>query len=358
MEIHIIGGGITGCTLAYFLKKSAHVILYEKKKHLGGLCRTFYNLENIPYQHGIHILHTNEQWIVDLFSKFEHLEVTTQNVAMNPLYDFRYYDFPLSLKSLSTMPWHWKEAIELERQYTTGNTANNLKDLIINFYGKTAYKIFFKNYIQKLLCNSASRITEVNWFRNFLHPIDNIYRFYDDKYIYFPLNIGYNNIIDSLVEGVDVVFESEVTYKNLPQDDIVICTIRPDYFLLEEERLEFVQSSFDVDSAVYDTGKPDIIIFPNHVPFISMSQFGRYFNQDKNIIIKEYTGLDIGGIDTYPILTTKNKKEYHGLINRYSKDNLYFCGQQGSFKIMSMSDCIIQASKLSAKIKQGLNNGR
>lgn len=59
--IHIIGGGLAGCTLASLLPGS---ILYEKNE-IGGLCR-----DNPNYQEFVHILHTDNKEVWDFVNKY------------------------------------------------------------------------------------------------------------------------------------------------------------------------------------------------------------------------------------------------------------------------------------------------
>ncbi len=61
----IIGAGLTGCLLARLLTdKGEKVVLYEKDK-VGGLCR-----DNDKYQEFIHVLHTDNKKVWDLFKKY------------------------------------------------------------------------------------------------------------------------------------------------------------------------------------------------------------------------------------------------------------------------------------------------
>lgn len=110
-NIYIVGGGITGCFLSFFLKNDFNVSIYEKENTLGGLCKTYENIENLKYQHGTHVLHTNSLWIIDLIKQFIPLDEIDYRVGIHPLFDFRYYDLPFTTKNLQFIPWHWKESI-------------------------------------------------------------------------------------------------------------------------------------------------------------------------------------------------------------------------------------------------------
>lgn len=336
--IHVVGGGITGCFLSYFLKDQFKVKLYESKSKLGGLCSTEYNMEGIPYQKGAHVLYTGDAWILDILNKAVAFQEVEYSVAINPLFDLRYYNFPFDKYSLDIMPWHWKEAIRLDLQKAHGSTANNLEDLVTNYYGRTIYEIFYKNYFQKMFNKDGSEIQDTGWFQKFLKPIEDKVSYHPEK-TYFPVGEGYNKIFSYLTEGVEVYLNQKVSRLDLPENETIICTGRVDYFLRQVEELPYIKFSFDVDSAQYAPTKPDTVIFPNHTPFMSITQFGKFFpKHTKNIIVKDFTD---GEDEVIPPLGLK--------IN--TDGNLYFAGRQGSCQMLDMSDCIKQASQLAGQIK-------
>jgi UDP-galactopyranose mutase len=237
------------------------------------------------------------------------------------------------------MPWHWKEAIRLDLQKAQGSTANNLEDLVANYYGRTIYDIFYKNYFQKMFNSDASEIQDIGWFQKLLKPIEDKVSYHPEK-TYFPVDHGYNKVFKYLTEGIEIHLNRKISAADIPVNDIAICTGRVDYFLNKVEELPYIKFSFDVDSAQYASTKPDTVIFPNHTPFMSITQFGKFFpNYPKNIIVKDSTD---GEEEVIPPLKLNPKT----II-----PNLYFAGRQGSCKMFDMSDCIKQASQLAGQIK-------
>ena len=327
-KIHIIGGGITGCSLCYFLKNNFSISLYEREPHLGGLIRTYKTIENLLYQKVPSILHTNDKWICDLFSKAVNLKPIEYNVAIDPLFDFQYYDFPFTDDSIQRLPWHWSEAIKMDLEKAKGQTANNLKQLIVNFYGETVYELFYKNLFKKMYGLDASSLNVVNWFRQHLSSK----RYYNEKYIVFPVNEGYNNLFDFLTDSVDVHLNSEVYYTDF-NDDIVIFT----GYLRD---VEYAYISFDIDS-VYSLkeNKPDRIYYPNYTPYYSITNYQKLFGGEKVVIVKE----------------SGEKEHIAGPIPKKSiidiKENIYFAGRQGSYSFMDIADCVKQANKIATEIK-------
>lgn len=351
-RIHIVGGGITGCSLAYFLKDKYHIILYERTGQLGGLSRTFYSIENIPYQKGIHVLHTNHQWILNIIQRAGiQLERVFYDVAINPLIDFKYYRFPFNEESISLMPWHWKESVLSDINKLNGAAGQNLKEEIINFYGPTIYQIFYAQLIRKMTGLYAQEIDETAWFRKHLHAIDKVVNYYRED-TYFPVNQGWNNLFDYMVKGVEIV-SNDVKSDDIPRDDIVILTGRPDEFF--GGNLNYVGLEVEIDSVMHDSKKPDTIIFPNDVPFYSMTQYGKLFNpryhvEEKNIIVKEFLKVNVGE-PAYPVMTRENIEKYNQLVNQYQNRHIYYCGPLATYKHMSMAESIEDAHRLAGEIK-------
>ena len=72
MNIVILGGGLSGCSLAYLLHEKHpdyDITLIEKQKETGGLCRTFEHV-GIKYEYGPHILYSHSDKLKRFFEQF------------------------------------------------------------------------------------------------------------------------------------------------------------------------------------------------------------------------------------------------------------------------------------------------
>ena len=249
------------------------------------------------------------------------------------------------------MPWHWREAALTDINKINGSSGKNLKELIINFYGSTIYNIFYKNYIKKLTGLEADNIDQTQWFKKNLHAIDKVVNFYTED-CYFPFDEGWNKLFYSLTEGVNVEYGMDMNYNNFNERDLIILTVRPDIFF-NKKTIPYVGLEFDIDSVNYDVNKPDTIIYPNHVPFTSMTQYGKLFSpkkqiEEKNMIVKEYMGVNIGE-DAYPVPTSTNIASYNKIVDEYK--HIYYCGPLARYKHMSMAEAMENAQRVSAEIK-------
>lgn len=347
-NVSIIGGGISGCFLSYFLKNEFQVTLYEKSQNLGGLSRTHSTIENIPYQNGTHALKNPEQWIIDLVRKFIDIQKVNINFGMNPFVDFSTYDFPLYIENLKSISWHWYETIKLELENTIEEyNQESLSDFLIRNYGQTIYNVFYSNYYKKMFGVDSEEILFMNDYKSDFNSI----QFKKENNYYFPINEGWNSLFTKLTEGVDVKFGSNYRVWDI-QSDNIICTVRPDVFLLNQNILSYKNVLFDIDSTMYKNSEYDTVLYPNHLPFISMSQLGKLFPKyEKNIVVKEYICDSPDGEEAYIPLTRSNIFNYKVLVEKYPK--IIFAGRQGSYKNLSMTDCIKQAADIAGKIKMG-----
>jgi protoporphyrinogen oxidase len=64
----VLGGGISGLSAAYHLSEAGFpVILYEKEREIGGLCRSI-NQNGFIFDHGIHVSFTSNEYVRGIFS--------------------------------------------------------------------------------------------------------------------------------------------------------------------------------------------------------------------------------------------------------------------------------------------------
>ena len=65
-KIGILGGGIAGLSLAYFLREKSVAVL-EKEKKVGGLCRS-YHAGGVAYDIGPHIMFSKNPRVLEFMT--------------------------------------------------------------------------------------------------------------------------------------------------------------------------------------------------------------------------------------------------------------------------------------------------
>lgn len=94
MRIAVIGSGIAGMSLGYYLARGGHkVTIYEKENRLGGLARSFYICGNLLEEY-YHIIYPQDKYTVSLIKELglqDRVEWSEYKMAMyldNQLYPF------------------------------------------------------------------------------------------------------------------------------------------------------------------------------------------------------------------------------------------------------------------------------
>lgn len=86
-SIGIIGGGLTGLTAAYYLKKSnVEVTIIEARDRLGGRVHTHYSDTEAPLELGATWLGKKHKFLLDLLSEL-HVEIFEQYMGKYAIYD-------------------------------------------------------------------------------------------------------------------------------------------------------------------------------------------------------------------------------------------------------------------------------
>jgi protoporphyrinogen oxidase len=91
MKIAILGGGFTGLTAAYYLRKKGHqVVVFEKEKQLGGLARGFReNKWEWPLERAYHHLFANDSDILNLAKEIGFKEIIFKAPITASLFDIK-----------------------------------------------------------------------------------------------------------------------------------------------------------------------------------------------------------------------------------------------------------------------------
>ena len=153
-KIAVIGGGITGLAAAMHLaRKGFNVSVFEKSGDIGGLASGRIIKNNI-YEYGPHFFHTNNPEILK----------EIKNIAGNELIRFErtifikfmgnYFIYPLSiievLKKLPKKIVFRAMASMLKHNFyrmARKQKEENSETVLLGFYGRILYELFFKNYI-------------------------------------------------------------------------------------------------------------------------------------------------------------------------------------------------------------------
>lgn len=212
---HILGGGLTGLVVANELKKKYEVILYEKEKELGGLCRTD-TISGIKAEGGPHVWYEKKPEHREFIEKYlkinYNIPYDVKLSRLGGLSEDNLYDFPCSIKNL--------ERLGVKRMPTGEPDYANVETFFKSQVGVKAYNAFFKNYNKKQW-GIHPKDMGADWLaKRPLRLRDKITRMFGDLPAGYPTKTGYNPMLEALIKGCKVAYNANVVDLSMSDDHV------------------------------------------------------------------------------------------------------------------------------------------
>ncbi len=353
----IVGSGLFGSVFAYEAgKRGKSCLVLEKRSHIGGniYCE---NKEGINiHTYGAHIFHTSNREVWDFVNQFTEFN----NYVNSPIANYKgeLYNLPFNMNTFSKMwgvitPQEAMEKIESQKGLFTGQPTN-LEEQAISLIGEDIYVKLIKGYTEKQWGRDCKELPPFIIKRlPVRYTFDNNY--FNDPYQGIPID-GYNAMIERMLEGHEVVFETDFNkdrgkYKALAKKIIYTGPIDEffDYSLgkLEYRSLHFETKRFETENyqgvAVmnYTDRETPYTRTIEHKHF----EFGR---QSVTYVTEEYPMEWVEGSEPYyPVNNEKNQKiyaEYEKLAQELP--DVIFGGRLAEYKYYDMDKTVESALKL------------
>ncbi|MHC9514606.1 UDP-galactopyranose mutase [Enterobacter mori] len=358
----IVGSGLFGCVFAHEMHKRGFKIkVIEKRNHIGGniYCK---DIEGINvHAYGAHIFHTNDKKIWDYVNTLtEFNRFTNSPVAISK---GKMYNLPFNMNTFYqlwgvTKPEEAKSKIASQSAEMDGKDPQNLEEQAISLVGRDIFNTLIKEYTEKQWGRDCKTLPPFIIKRLPVRfTFDNNY--FNDKYQGIPIG-GYNSIIESLLNGIEV--ETEVDFfddKNrwIESASKVVYTGPIDkYFDFEFGELEYRTLEFQNEVLETDNFQGNAVInyidacFP-YTRIIEHKHF-EFGTQAKTVITKEYPKeFKHGDEPYYPVNDSKNNR----IFSQYKQksktlSNILFGGRLAEYKYYDMHQVI--ASALNAVEKE------
>lgn len=351
----IVGAGLFGSVFAYEAKKRGKsCLVIDKRSHTGGniYCE---KIEGINvHKYGAHIFHTSDKAIWEYVNQFAEFN----NYINSPvaIYKDELYNLPFNMNTFSKM-WGIKTPSEarakIEEQIAELNITEpkNLEEQALSLVGRDVYEKLIKGYTEKQWqrpCNELPAFIIKRLPLRFTY--DNNY--FNDRYQGIPMG-GYNQIIDGLLEGTDVLLDTDY-FEFIKDTDITfgktVFTGQIDKFfdyrlgVLEYRSVRFETETLDMENY---QGNAVVNYTEASVPYTRVIEHKHfeYGKQPKTVVSREYSSeWTMGDEPYYPINNDKNNElylKYKALAD--STPNVIFGGRLGQYKYYDMDKVIISA---------------
>lgn len=351
----IVGAGLFGCVFAYEAKKRGKsCLVIDKRSHTGGniYCE---KIEDINvHKYGAHIFHTSDKAVWEYVNQFAEFN----NYINSPvaIYKDELYNLPFNMNTFSKM-WGIKTPSEarakIEEQIKELNITEpkNLEEQALSLVGRDVYEKLIKGYTEKQWqrpCNELPAFIIKRLPLRFTY--DNNY--FNDRYQGIPIG-GYNQITDGLLEGTEVLLDTDY-FEFIKDTDITfdktVFTGQIDRFfdyrlgVLEYRSVRFETETLDMENY---QGNAVVNYTEASVPYTRVIEHKHfeYGKQPKTVVSREYSSeWTMGDEPYYPINNDKNNElylKYKALAD--STPNVIFGGRLGQYKYYDMDKVIISA---------------
>lgn len=225
----IIGAGISGLTLAYYLKED--YLILEKDDEVGGYCRTIKN-DRYVWDYAGHFYHFKTDEFKKLFlSMIEPEEIVEQEKNTKIYYKDELIDFPFQSNIHQLDKEEFCECLYDLYTKTGKETYENFLDMLYGKFGTGIVEKFLRPYNEKLYAVDLKKLDKDAMGRFFPYAdfdavIRNIKeksgKSYNDRFLY--LRHGAQYFIDKLFDQIDkdsVKFNTAVTEINAKEKYVI-----------------------------------------------------------------------------------------------------------------------------------------
>jgi len=354
----IVGSGFYGAICAYELNKRGYkVCVVENRSHIGGNCYTSNRSGIQVHDYGAHIFHTSDEEVWKWINQF----VEFNNFRNSPVANYRgeIYSLPFSMWTFNklwgvTTPQEAKNMISKQSKHIGEPT--NLEEQAIKLVGRDVYEKLIKGYTAKQWRKDPKDLPkEIIKRLPVRFTYDNNY--FNDKYQGIPIG-GYTQIFEKLLEGIDVLLETDYFEDPLPEHKKAIYTGPIDrFYKYQFGELEYKTTQFDhhlLEGVENFQGVAVVNYTDKKVPYTRILEHKHFDPVDTyhTWITYEYP-VEYKAEETepyYPVNDQVNNSKYTQYKELADKEeNIIFGGRLAEYKYYDMHQVIASALN---KVKQ------
>lgn len=225
MKIAIIGGGISGLSIAQMLGDRHEVVVFEAESRPGGLIKCDLVEGNLYHRTGGHVFNTKRQdvltWFWSQFDKETEFTEAVRNASV-AMPKGQMVPYPIENNVYHLDEDTQKCFVEdlLLMANSTQNTPTNFEDFLIQRFGKTLYELYFKPYNFKVWRRDLKKVA-LSWLEGKL-PMptlqemiyNNMNHVKEKTFVhssfFYPKYGGSQFIVNRLAEGLTIQYNCPI----------------------------------------------------------------------------------------------------------------------------------------------------
>ncbi len=232
MKVAIIGGGISGLSIAQMLNEKNDVVVFEAQDRSGGMIKCDRVNGSLFHRTGGHVFNTKRQDVMDWFwkhfDKEQEFTKAIRNSAVHIEDDF-FVPYPIENHSYMFRKEIQESIINdwLTLNKINDNDYHNFSDFLKKRFGMTLFYMYFEPYNQKVWRRDLANVP-LDWLEGKLPMptveemiFNNMNHIEEKTFVhssfYYPKNDGSQFIANRLSEGLNIIYNSKI--ENISHDN-------------------------------------------------------------------------------------------------------------------------------------------
>lgn len=222
-KIAVIGGGISGLSIAQCLKENYNVKVFETASKPGGLIKCDRVDGNLYHMVGGHVFNSRREdvldWFWNFFDRDEEFTKATRNAVV---YMDKPIGYPIENHIYQLDVDHEKKIIDdlLSIAKSEQLVPTNFEEFLMARFGNTLYEIYFRPYNEKVWKKDLTKVP-LSWLEGKLPMptikeiiFNNFHREQETNMVhssfYYPKRGGSQFLADRLADSLDVTYHCDI----------------------------------------------------------------------------------------------------------------------------------------------------